>query len=100
MSKEDKIWVYTIGCVSNYRGITGFTHDLLSAMSLLEDHCRNWDDWKDVEEFRIERGQEQVADYLYSNQFNISVGEAEELAKEHGFTLEDIGYTKETYGLY
>jgi len=107
MAMEDKIWVYTIGGTDDEfgRGVTGYTHDLNDALELFLLHCNHWDKWdttaeNHTTEFHIGRHQEEVGSYLSSNQYNVSPDEADALAKQHGFTLEDIGTTKENYGLY
>jgi hypothetical protein len=103
MSKEDKIWVYTIGCRDNERkwvGILDVTHTRYDITCSIDNLTSHWNMWSNMNEFFVSREEVEIGQYLRENQFNLSINAAVELAKEHGFTLEDIGYTEDNYGMY
>ncbi len=105
MSKEDIIPVYMIGIRRNdYRGVYGITHNLNEALDLLsflskrraqdiDESLVDRDPWLVGEEMLIEKYEEMTVEkYLHTNCDNVCRGDAELLAKEHGFTLEEIDW--------
>jgi len=96
MSKEDTIYIYTVGVRNKhevYTGIAAYHHKLSFAVDLVREISTNWDSgWQDVGEIFIRREQENIVKYMNDNCDNISIEEAEELAKEHGFTIKEINW--------
>lgn len=96
MAKSDLIDVYYVGCRRNpdYDGICMVTPTLSVALETMKDCVNLWKDkeWKDVKEFYIKVIQENVVEHLISNNCNISMEEAKDIAEKHEFTLEEIGW--------
>lgn len=88
MSKEDFIYVYFTGSV-----VTHKPEELSKAIKAEADYllsqkgiaCREVD-------INVNICKERVGEYLWANQYNVSDEDAEALAKEHGFSLNEIDW--------
>lgn len=100
MSKEDMIPVYTIGLrTPEYSGVFMITHDLGEALELFSYFCiegynseddRIHNKWNDGEDLYIHKSSAIVSEYLSANCENVTREQAEFLASNHGFKLDEV----------
>ena len=83
MSKEDMINVYF------FDGL--ITHDLSEVKNHIDFMFKDAPNTLPIE-FPMKVYRERVGEYVWTNQYNLSTEEVEDLATKHGFTLEDIDW--------
>jgi hypothetical protein len=96
MSKQDSLYVYTVGKkTADYSYIFIITHELDKALELfhlfaIDGDNNEFDSWNDAEDLYIHKSSCIVSEYLSANSKNITREQAESLASNHGFKLDEI----------
>lgn len=93
MSKEDFIYVYFTGSIVSHK-----LEDVLTSIKAEADYLFSQEGigCREVN-INVNVNKERVGEYLWTNQYNVSDEEAEALAKEHEFSLDEIDWNNRDF---